>query len=536
MSCRSVTTGHTRSEDVARRRDATGEVGADAAPPASPRIRPLAALLALAVGAAAVPGEASAQEVVLTGKGDPSIDRRIERLLASGDYVVVARETLITDSVPTTLLVVDATVTLEGAVAGDLVAVDANVFVRPSARIHGDMVNIAGGIYSSALAVVSGETVDRPLATYAVRREVDRLVIEARSEDKALKLHGLFGFDVPTYDRVDALGITWGASYRLPVDWGGEPWVDGSIGYRSGRGAIVGGGALRLVRGPTTFRIGAEEWTETNDRWIRGDLRNSLTYLYKGRDYRNYYEAERVYAAVDRRFGDGDRSLTVGVRGQLEDASSLGAGDHWTILDREVRANPPIDDGRISSLVLGADGEWVGVLAVVEGSLRIELAESILGGDFAFGRIQSEGEWAMKALANHTLEVEWYLQGVLPGTSRLPRQRWSFVGGSGTLKTFDIARFRGDRIVFVESSYIIPLPRRWQIPILGAPDLHLEHAIGMAWTEGVDRDFEQNIGVRLQFFVLSLRAVTDPEDPIGDIEFDVGLSWPSSDAYPWRRR
>lgn len=491
----------------------------------------LAAILSIAL-----PGSAIAQDVVLTGRGEASIDRRLELLLASGDYVLVANDTLITDSVPTTLLILDATVTLEGAVAGDLIAVDANVFVRPRASVHGDVVNIAGGIYPSALATVGGTIVDRPLATYTVRREPRRFVVEARSEEGGLKLGGFMGFDTPTYDRVDALGLTWGASYRLPIYRGFEPWLDGSIGYRSGRGALVGGGALRLVRGPTTISFGAEEWTETNDRWIRGDLRNSLTYLFKERDYRNYYEAERLYAAIDRRFGVQDRSLTVGVRGQLEDASSLGAGDHWTIFDRDVRVNPPIDDGRISSVTLRADGEWVGAYAQVEGALRVELAESVLGGDFSFGRVQSEGEWAMKALADHTLVMEWYLQGVLPGTSTLPRQRWTFVGGSGTLKTFDIARFRGDRVVFLETDYIIPLPDRWRIPILGTPDLQLEHAIGMAWTDGDDRDFEQNVGVRLQFFVLYLRVVTDPGDPIDDIELDVGLAWPFGGTYPWRRR
>src|SRR5690606_2727044 len=124
----------------------------------------LAAILSIAL-----PGSAIAQDVVLTGRGEASIDRRLELLLASGDYVLVANDTLITDSVPTTLLILDATVTLEGAVAGDLIAVDANVFVRPRASVHGDVVNIAGGIYPSALATVGGTIVDRPLATYTVR-------------------------------------------------------------------------------------------------------------------------------------------------------------------------------------------------------------------------------------------------------------------------------------------------------------------------------------------------------------------------------
>jgi len=55
----------------------------------------------------------------------------------------------------------------------------------------------------------------------------------------------------------------------------------------------------------------------------------------------------------------------------------------------------------------------------------------------------------MKAIANHTLEIEANFRGPLPGTETLPLQRWTFVGGSGTLYTFDIAEFRGDRLAFV---------------------------------------------------------------------------------------
>ena len=60
------------------------------------------------------------------------------------------------------------------------------------------------------------------------------------------------------------------------------------------------------------------------------------------------------------------------------------------------------------------------------------------------------------------------------------------------------------------------------------------HNIGMAWSRDVHRDFEQNIGVRLQFPLVYARVVTDPRD-IGDkVLFDVGVSFPSK-AYPWEK-
>lgn len=141
----------------------------------------------------------------------------------------------------------------------------------------------------------------------------------------------------------------------------------------------------------------------------------------------------------------------------------------------------------------------------------------------------------MDALADHMLRIEAYFQGPFPGTESLPLQRWTFVGGSGTLNTFDVAEFRGDRVVFVESKYIIPLPERLSFRLLGPPELELIHAIGMAWTDDVERDLEQNIGVRLVFFAPYIRIMTNPAKPFDDIDLDVGLTWPFDNDRPWRR-
>lgn len=496
-----------------------------------------AALAALAIAAIFAPAPASAQKVALTGEGERDLDRRLEELLR-GDYLLVASDTLIPsgDSIPRSVLVLDATLTLEGAVAGDLVAVDANVFLRPTARIAGDVVNAGGGLYPSALAEVGGRVVDRPLARYRVIRESGTIRIQAQREVERLKLDGIKGFHVPTYNRVDALGIRWGGSYILATSGEIQPRFRGWIGYLSGRGAIQGGAELAAERGRNEAAVGFEEVTATNDAWIRGTLRNSLSFLINGNDYRNYYEARRYFTRVSRRFGAGETSWTVAARAQWEDAESLSAGDPWTLSGGDPRFNPPINAGTISSLILSTEGEWVGRHAAFEGRGSLEFADEILGGDFSFGRFAVYGEWAMDAFADHALEVEGYFQGPLPGTESLPRQRWSFIGGSGTLNTFDISEFLGDRVVFVESRYVIPLGDRFRLPVLGSPDLQIVHAFGMAWTDAVDRELEQNIGLRLQFFGPFVRVMTNPRDPFDHVDFDIGLSWPFDDEYPWRRR
>lgn len=495
-------------------------------------------LLAFAALLFAWPSEAAAQDVVLMGRGEADLDRRLDQLIGTGNYLLISRDTLIAqgDSVPGTLLVVGATLTLEGAVAGDVIGVDANMFIRPPARVYGDVVNVAGGLYPSALARIEGERVDEPLAPYTVIREPGgTLRIEGTLERPTFEFDGLFGFHAPTYDRVDALSLEWGGELLLPPMGRTEPGLEGWVGYASGRGALNGGLALVARRGRTHFAFGGEKRTVTNERWIRGDLRNSLSFLVRGKDYRDYWEAQRAYAEISRDFGREGLGATAVLRAQLEDAESLGAGDPWTLFGDDPRPNLPINEGRISSLVLELAGDWIGRNAAAEAGVDFEFAESVLGGDFSFGRFVAWGEWAMDALADHLLEVEWRFQGPLPGTESLPLQRWSFVGGSGTLNTFDVAEFRGDRLVFVESMYRIPLPERMSLWILGPPELQLIHAIGMAWSEFTDRDLEQNIGVRLKFFSPYVRIMTNPADPLDDIDVDIGLTWPFGDDRPWRR-
>lgn len=490
----------------------------------------------------ALPSAVHAQEegrpvVEQVGSSDIALDRRLGRLLAA-EPVLVTRDLRVEagDTLRGSVLVLDATLVLEGTVTGDLVLVDAGAFVRPGAVVVGDLVNMGGGLYRSELSGIGGVIIDLPTAAYRVVREPDRFLIYASDSPSALSLDGVMGLHVPTYDRVNGVTAIWGARYRLPRLGDVTPSVHGQVGWMTERGEPTYAASFELRRYGTALTAGYEDAWATNDDWIRGDLQNSLNYLWDGDDLRDYHHAERTWLGLTREYGDTEKSFhaVVGVRGQIEDASSLRAGAPWQLWGDTARSNPTIDPGRITSAIASVEVEWRGQETYFEGGLEYEAARDWLDGKFTFDRVSARGDWAMHAFANHTLEIEVFVQQ--PVGETMPRQRWSFVGGSGTLQTVGMARYHGDRVVFVESKYIVPMPDRLALPLIGAPELMLLHAAGMAWVgDATDRNLEQELGIRLQFFGLYFRYMVDPGEPANS-ELDIGLSWPFSGSFPWERR
>lgn len=477
-----------------------------------------------------------AQTVQVRGRGEPEHDRFLRRLIESGDYVLITQDTLLgrNDTIPGTALVIASTMRLEGVIAGDLVVVDANVFVRPTARVLGDMHNIGGGLYYSEVAAVTGSIHLDPNAPYRIDEQADgSFAIVGTTRESSLILYGIKGLQIPTYDRVDGLTLSASAGYSFPLIGDVEPLLRGRVDYRFARSDLTGGAELGFARRRTEIAFGAERTTITNERWIRSDANNSISSFVQAKDRRDYYAADRAFVEIRRLLERGPRVTNLYLRGQVEDASALPARDPWSITGDFRSDNIPVSESRITSAILGGDVTWTHPRHVLELDAAIEYAFDLLDADYDFGRYELDAKWAMQALADHTLTIEPHVQGPLPGTDALPFQRWSFVGGSGTLYTFDIAEFRGDRVAFVETEYSIPLPRSLRIRFLGLPHFQLLHMAGMAWTDGVEPRFEQNVGVRLRFTVLYLRAVTNPRDFADDAEFAIGVSFPRH-LLPWQ--
>ena len=494
----------------------------------------------------------AAQTIERRGDGDVFLDDRIDRLIRTGRYIALHDEERTIgpgDTIGTNLVVLGGRLYLEGVVQGDLVGVDAELFLRPGSRVTGDVVNIGGGLYRSELAE-TGRVRDLPNMRYRVRAEGDRVVIVSEMQRSPLDLDGMLGFHVPEYNRVDGLAPDFGFTWRFRPLGDVTAGVRGLIGYRTERGALAGGGSLFLERSAWALEGGWVRQTRSNDRWIRSDLRNSADFALEGDDMRDYYEADVAWGELRYRVGAAEsmRRIDLGLRYELEDARSLREGSPWVIFDPDsMRPNPVIDAGTIASFIPFVDGEWLTTSTATEARISLERGSSDLGApvecgtgasgpcppsEGSFTRLRIDSEFGMQALRDHTLEIELQFMLPLAGDEPLPRQRWGILGGSGTIRTVGDAAFRGDHLLYSETEYIIPI-RLVRLPMNIVPEFQLLHMAGMAWSGEREQDLVQNLGARLTVSALYARWLIDPATE--DSELTFGLSWPfDGKEYPWQ--
>ncbi len=503
------------------------------------------------------PHVAQAQDITVTrrGSGDVFIDDRIDRMLRRGNYVPIrAASTTISagETIPNNVVVLGGDFYLDGTIEGDLVGIDANLYIRPGSRITGDLVNVGGGLYRSEMVEPEGRVRSLPNLPYEVHDESGgRVVIVSHERRRALDLDGAFGFRIPEYNRVDGLhprfGFTWTAR---PFLAGFAPGVRGQVGFRTEPGEVTGGGSAFLERGGFAIEGGWLRETHSQDRWIRSDTRNSADFLLDGDDMRHYYGADVAFGEVRYTVGDPetDRAVTAGVRYQDEAAESLREHNPWTVFGEDtLRFNPAITDGSIRGFLPFVQADWLTQRTATDARVELEFGEFTAdddpidcvpivdcpGPEDRFSRLRIDSEFAMQALADHTLEIE--LQFMLPvgGDEPLPRQRFGMLGGSSTIRTVDDAAFYGDHLAYSETEYIIPL-RLIPLPRDIVPEFQLLHMAGRAWTgeREDDEDFVQNIGARINVWALYARFLMDPES--GDQELTAGVSWPFDDKYAWQ--
>lgn len=477
---------------------------------------------------------ASAQDSLSIRAPGPTVAEQIVEQTLSHRYIVRHEQfntRLFRDSVfDTTVVVLNSDATVASTIHGDVVVINGDLFLEPGAKIDGRAVAIGGGVYDSQQAKVGGEKLsfrDVHFDTARAARGIELVYrVPPPPEDtvRTFTLPGLFGLRTPLYDRVDGLAVPWGPRISL-----GETRlvIDPTITYRSNLGAYDVAASFRAEIGGGWSATGfAGKATLSNDRWIQPDLANTLSTLFVGSDYRNYWRSARYEGKVTREwhFPDGDFQVSGGAR--TEDDWSVRGGGPWSFFNRNdslhmLRSNPGVERGSLSSALFGASGGWQREHVSFSAGADVEVVLDAPSDEhFTQTTIFARTAFPTFVTKLGTQSFEFHTHMVLTAGDTAPPQRFAYLGGSGTLPTFEILSRGGDQLVFLEGLYNFPI-QTVHVPFLGTPIITVREMLGGTGVGSLGR-FDSDVGVRLTIGLVSGEIFVNPAN--GGHTYSIGLS------------
>jgi hypothetical protein len=455
---------------------------------------------------AAFPAATLAQEVRLAGAPRNDAERAVAEFLERGGYVVWARDTVLArdEVVDSHVLVLEASARISGRIEGDVLVVDGDLFMRTRGRVSGDVVVLGGGFYDSDLAEIGGGVTYRPNERIRVRPTAgDFEVFSVAAEREPFELDGTLGVQIPTYQRVDAVTIGWGAIARFDKV-GGRPDLEGSVRFLTGPGSLEG--SLRNSWYPSSrLRLGLHGSRETRsmDGWMRSTWYNSLATLVADDDAFNYYRGDRAGVESEWRSKEppiwedaATWSATVGAF--WENATSLEARDTWALFKRDApegmpadrHPNPAVDDGSHYSLV-GAF-EWMkrersgrtafgfGLEYSIDGETPVSGPGNSAGTpEFTF--LMAEGRVSARRVTRWGHAWDAFVISRVGVAGDVPGQRYSVLGGPGTIPTLPLRALRGPHLLYADLGYAVPV---LGMATLGGLDVFVRGSAGSAWGAG----------------------------------------------------
>jgi len=486
-------------------------------------------LLLVAIGTS----DASAQTKIVLRDAGPGPGPKLLAAALAGPHRVIppaaGQYLLPKDSTYSqTLIVVGRSVVVEGTVHGDLIVVDGDLTMHPGGVIDGRAVAIGGGVYESALAKTGSVSAFRDFG-YSVSPTTDGFSLsyhdneENSSRPRTIEFPGVKGLLIPSYDRTDGLSVPLGVDLNAAAM---KFQLTPRVTYRSQLGRIdpwIGATANPASNIGVSATFGRS--TFSNDSWIRSDLINSLHVIGFGNDTRNYFRGTRGEARLTV-FADSAVSILsgyIGARGEhdLSARPDTGAtGGPWTLrgrkeLDDMLRPNPQIDNGKLGSVIVGGAGDWLIETVHARAALDLELGrasfDSVLGvstiKDHGFGQMTFDGTIDFPTFGSQSLRVDGH--AVLTTRGATPRQRYAYLGGSGTLPPLDLLELGGDQLIYIDSRYSIPLDSL-RLPLANSPLIvTLRDAIGGA-AVGRGPAMHQAIGIRLSASAAYVEFMADP--------------------------
>ena len=476
-----------------------------------------------------------AQQLVVRDPGPGSFGHRLADMLAmphrlvgpSSVPAVLSRDSAYSQSV----VVLHRDIVIEGRVHGDVIVVGGDAFLHPGAIVDGRVIAVGGGVYESRLAIARDGVESHRDFTFDVQANGTRYVLEYRlvreHPSPPLSLPGVYGIRIPAYDRSDGLSFPFGPTISLDT---GFVEINPIVTYRSNIGAFDPSVDADLAFGRLT-RVHAYvgRTTLSNDNWIWSDLLNSAAVLGLGLDTRNYYRADRGEVTLHRLLEPSTTQFVpfLGLRAERNRSigpDSAATGGPWSFFGRTdrddmLRPNPRVIPGTLESVLFGTLFDWQ--LQGVRTSFNLtNEAAAFDVGSRRFLQSTLDGVVRFPTFGAQFFYFSTHVVYTFGDTA--PPQRWSYLGGSGTIVTLPLLSLGGDRLIYIESNYYVPITRI-DLPIFGAPSLTLRHMIGSA---GIGRlpAFEQNVGLRLAMSFVRFDGVVDPATRTWDFGFGVSMA------------
>ena len=491
--------------------------------------RRLAALVALGVA-----GQAGAQRTVQkaaqNGAGSTiqiEAPARVQPARILRSAVAGPHDIILTDStrrlvlprgttLPRTTIIIGGSASVGAGVRGDVIVVGGDLFLSPGAAVDGRAIALGGGVYGSTLALVAGGTQSFRDATFDATTTAGTTHLSYRrtgAPPPTFEFPLLEGLRMPSYDRVQGASVGWGPIVRPTA----RLELDPTVTYRSHIGEWDPGLGAVVQAGETwSLTLDARRGTLTNDAWIQTDFVNSFKGLVSAVDVRNYYRADRGELAVRRL----DRTVVLEVETSVgvatERAWSVGTADTlggrpWSLTGRGdaddfARGNPPVRRGRMSSVFVRSNAEWMVGDVRLRGWGRVEVPWQTPG-DVRFVQVTADATIQFPTFGVQRFRTDVHIIAT-PGDTT-PAQRFAYLGGSGTLPVMnDLLSLGGDQLVFVDSRYDIPI-EGIRIPFAGSPMFTLRHRAGSAGIQRLPR-IVQNVSAMVTVSLFRVEYAVDP--------------------------
>ena len=262
------------------------------------------------------------------------------------------------------------------------------------------------------------------------------------------------------YNRVEGFVLGLGVDPLRWTDRGRlRPFGQAGYAFALDEWRYEAGGELRLDgarRADFGLKVGGSYYHNTfsRDTWKTSWLENSLAAFFFEYDFFDYYDVEgwQLYAV---------QRLTplvqLGVGYRQDDYRSLEKQTGWSVFEGEGFAfNPAIDEGRMQSVVITAEGGRVRNLRELPRGAafrtELEIGEG-LGGDFDFTRFVGDARVYLPVA--HFSSLALRLRGGVLDGGAVPVQKAFTLGGVGSVRAYPQNAFLGTRMLLGNAEYIV---------------------------------------------------------------------------------